>query len=35
MLFGKMVFSPHAHAKIVAIDTTAAERRCRALKRCE
>ena len=26
MLFGKMVFSPHAHAKIVAIDTTAAER---------
>jgi len=26
MLFGKMVFSPHAHARIVAIDTTAAER---------
>jgi len=26
MLFGRMVLSPHAHAKIVSIDTSAAER---------
>src|SRR5579883_366776 len=26
MLFGKMVISPHAHAKVVSIDTSAAEK---------
>jgi xanthine dehydrogenase YagR molybdenum-binding subunit len=26
MLIGKLVFSPHAHAKVVSIDTTAAEK---------